>query len=274
MRRLYEWKDAKGNKINLNNSTCRSTTAASNVNNNSSTTNYPNQTERYKKLLAQIDKEKRFNYNIVALTDNALVFNLIDPNNNNKITAIAVVYKPWTNPPVWVMAVGSGKGVNYKDWNEVLEIFEVPGIIKDISSLKESLTTKVPSKLYHATYRQFLNSIKKKGLGNTKKKMWSDSKPGVVYLADDPWAAESYAEESEYIDSVEDPDDYLDNIIILEVDTSKLDSSKLYIDENVLLDADEENSTWEYHGIIPWEAIKIFNSSIAEDFEVYNTLWK
>jgi hypothetical protein len=86
--------------------------------------------------------------------------------------------------------------------------------------------------------------------------------------------AESYAEESEYIDSVEDPDDYLDNIIILEVDTSKLDSSKLYIDENVLLDADEEGSTWEYHGIIPWEAIKIFDSSIAEDFEVYDTLWK
>jgi hypothetical protein len=139
--------------------------------------------------------------------------------------------------------------------------------------LTESLTT-LPSKLYHATYRQFLNSIKKKGLGNTKKKMWSDSKPGVVYLADDPWVAESYAEESEYIDSVEDPDDYLDNIIILEVVTSKLDSSKLYIDENVLLDADEEGSTWEYHGIIPWEAIKIFDSSIAKDFEVYNTLWK
>jgi hypothetical protein len=269
VRRLYEWKDAKGNPVYLNNKTSSS---ASNTN-NTSTRNFPDQTERYKKLLAQIDKEKRFNYEVITLTDNALVFNLIDPNNNNKITAIAIVYKPWTNPPVWVMTVGSGKGVDYKDWNEVLEIFEVPGIIKDISSLKESLTT-LPSKLYHATYRQFLNSIKKKGLGNTKKKMWSDSKPGVVYLADDPWVAESYAEESEYIDSVEDPDDYLDNIIILEVDTSKLDTSKLYIDENVLLDADEENSTWEYHDVIPWEAIKIFDSSIAEDFEVYNTLWK
>jgi hypothetical protein len=132
MRRLYEWKDAQGNKINLN----KISSAASNTNNTS--TNYPSQEERYKKLLAQIDKEKRFKYNIIDLTDNALVFNLIDPLNNNKNIAIAIVYKPWTNPPVWVMAVGNGKGVDYKDWNELLEIFEMPGIIKDISSLKES----------------------------------------------------------------------------------------------------------------------------------------
>jgi hypothetical protein len=264
MRRLLEWKDAKGNPVYLNNKT----SSASNTSNTS--TNYPSQTERSKKLLAQIDKEKRFTYEVITLTDNALVFHLnID---SSKFITIAIVYKPYTNPPVWRLGIDGNKTVDYETWNDVLDVLEV--IIKDISSLKESLTTKVPSKLYHATYRQFLNSIKKKGLGNTKKKMWSDSKPGVVYLADDPWVAESYAEESEYIDSVEDPDDYLDNIIILEVDTSKLDSSKLYIDENVLLDADEEGSTWEYHDIIPWEAIKIFDSSIAEDFEVYNTLWK
>ncbi len=143
MRRLYEWKDAKGNKINLNNSTCRSTTAASNVNNNSSTTNYPNQTERYKKLLAQIDKEKRFKYTITLLTDNALVFNLIDPLNSNKTIAIAIVYKPYTTPPIWRMGVGDRPTVDYKDWNELLEIFETPGIIKDISSLKESFESSV-----------------------------------------------------------------------------------------------------------------------------------
>jgi hypothetical protein len=134
VRRLYEWKDAKGNKINLNNKT---SSTASNTN-NTSTRNFPDQTERYKKLLAQIDKEKRFNYNIVTLTDNALVFELLDPLNNNKKTAIAIVYKPWTNPPVWVMAVGSGKGFDYEDWNEILKFFEIPGIIKDITSLKES----------------------------------------------------------------------------------------------------------------------------------------
>jgi hypothetical protein len=134
MRRLYEWKDAQGNTINLNNKT---SATASNTN-NTSTRNFPDQTERYKKLLAQIDKEKRFNYEVLTLTDNALVFNLINPVNSDQVIAVAIVYKPYTNPPVWVMAVGNGKGFDYKDWNEVLEIFEVPGIIKDISSLKES----------------------------------------------------------------------------------------------------------------------------------------
>jgi len=31
-----------------------------------------------------------------------------------------------------------------------------------------------------------LPSIRKKGLGNTQRTFWEDSKPGVVYLADDP----------------------------------------------------------------------------------------
>ena len=55
----------------------------------------------------------------------------------------------------------------------------------------------IPEKGYHATYKQFLNSIKRKGLGNTKKKMWSDSFSGVVYFANNPDVAESYAEEAE-----------------------------------------------------------------------------
>ena len=142
--------------------------------------------------------------------------------------------------------------------------------------LTEALTEAVkniPEKLYHATYKPFLKSIQQKGLGSTKRKMWSDSKPGVVYLADDPWVAESYAETSEWVDDQEDPDKYLDNIIILEVDPSKLDSTKIFIDRNVLLDEGEENATWEYHGVIPWEACKIFDSTISEDFRAYENLW-
>ena len=123
----------------------------------------------------------------------------------------------------------------------------------------------MPTKLYHATYLHFLDSIKENGLGATKNKMWEDSKTGVVYLADDPWVAESYAECSEFAD-----DELLDDIIILEVDTSKLDTSKLYVDENVKLEDDEENATWEYHGIIPWEACKIFDSNLAEAFKKCN----
>jgi len=260
MRRLYEWKYMNP----PNNNTTNTQT------NNSSTRNYPDQTANYKKLLAQIDSDKKYKYHIMLFTDRIISLDL----SPNCSLMIKIVFKPYV--PNYFVEI-AGKDYYCKDYSEVLDLLVSKGIIKDkslytASSLTEEL--RVPSKLYHATYRQFLNSIKKKGLGNTKRKMWSDSKPGVVYLADDPWVAESYAEESEYIDSVEDPDDYLDNIIILEVDVSNLDSSKLYIDENVILDDGELNSTWEYHGVIPWEVIKIFNSSIAEDFEVYNNLWK
>ena len=131
----------------------------------------------------------------------------------------------------------------------------------------------IPNKLYHATYLQFLDSIKANGLGKTENKMWTDSKSGVVYLAEDPWVAESYAATSEFLDDREDADYFLDNIIILEVDTTKLDSAKLNIDENVLLYDDEERATWEYDRCIPWEACKIFNSSMAEDFKLYENLF-
>lgn len=110
----------------------------------------------------------------------------------------------------------------------------------------------IPKYLYHATYRQFLNSIKKRGLGNTARKMWSDSKGrGVVYLAVEPEIAYSYAEEAEWLDEVDDPDRYIDNIIVLKIDASKLDKSKLYVDENVM----DSDSTFEYHGIIPYEYV-------------------
>lgn len=131
----------------------------------------------------------------------------------------------------------------------------------------------IPNKLYHATYLPFLDSIKANGLGKTENKMWTDSKSGVVYLADDPWVAESYAENSEFLEDREDAEDFLNNIIILEVDTGMLDSAKLNVDKNVLLGDDEKNATWEYDGYIPWEACKIFNSSIAEDFKLYENLF-
>lgn len=124
--------------------------------------------------------------------------------------------------------------------------------------LVESLYNEIPSKLYHATYKQFLKSIKEKGLGNTKRKMWSDSKRGVVYLADDPDVAYSYAEISEWVEERDNYDDYIDNIIVLEVDTNKLDKSRFNIDSNVHLEDGENNSTWEYLGIIPWDAISIY----------------
>lgn len=109
--------------------------------------------------------------------------------------------------------------------------------------------------LYHATYKQFLPSIKAKGLGNTSKKMYSDSKgKGIVYFAVDPDEAESYAEENDWLDTVEDPDKYIDNIIILAINKNDLDKSKLFKDENV----QDGTTTFEYHGIIPFDKVRIY----------------
>ena len=122
MRRLYEWKPMNPQGSNT-----------------TSTSKVPSYKEKFKELLAQIDKEKKFTYNVLALTDNALVIELaLDA--ARKIT-IATVYKPYTSPPAWKVGVNNLTPLDYKDWNEVLDVFEIPGIIKDVSSLKESVSS-------------------------------------------------------------------------------------------------------------------------------------
>jgi hypothetical protein len=103
--------------------------------------------------------------------------------------------------------------------------------------------------LYHATYKPHLKKIMQYGLGGSPKirKNWEDSKQGVVYLAYDANVAESYAESSDDV-----PESYLDNIIILRIDTSKLDRNNLKRDQNVI----DGEDTLEYHGIIPPDAIE------------------
>lgn len=104
-------------------------------------------------------------------------------------------------------------------------------------------------KLYHATYAPRLKSIMTFGLGAKRKKNWEDSNPNVVYLADDPYIAESYAEEAELVS-----EDYLNQIVILEIDSEDLDSELLETDSNVI---DGEN-TYEYWGIVPPEYLEIY----------------
>lgn len=108
----------------------------------------------------------------------------------------------------------------------------------------------LPEFLYHATYKPLLNKIKRHGLGATARTFWEDSKPGVVYLADDPCVAESYAEANENCN-----EDWLDMIVVLEVRTSDLDSSRLVVDRNERAN-DDEVHTYEYHGIIPFSSLK------------------
>lgn len=115
----------------------------------------------------------------------------------------------------------------------------------------EEVLQNVPKFLYHATYQPLMKSIMKNGLGGkgSEKKKWSDSKPGIVYLAINKDIAESYAESSEEV-----PEDWLEEIVILKIDTSNLDKSKFQIDRNVI---DNVGDTLEFSGIIKPENFKV-----------------
>ena len=109
--------------------------------------------------------------------------------------------------------------------------------------------------LYHATYKPFLDSIMKNGLGGSgAQTQWEDSKPGYVYLAKDPEVAISHAEANDEV-----PDDYIDNIVVLSIDASQLDQDSLEDDTNVM----DDDSTLAYKGIIPASAFTI-NENFAD----------
>jgi DNA repair protein RadC len=159
---------------------------------------------------------------------------------------------------------------NYSDWrdfNKGEEYYRITPVFSsnEMGGGVNFEEKDVPKYLYHATYKPLFKKIKQQGLDtrNVSKK-WEDSVSGYVYLAKDPFVAESYAEISENV-----PESYLDNIIILKIDTSQLDKSKLFIDANV---QDNEGDTLEYRGIIPIEAIEIYENNSMEmgggvDFE-------
>tara|TARA_R110002012_G_C11607872_1_gene607885 strand:+ start:216 stop:590 length:375 start_codon:yes stop_codon:yes gene_type:complete len=120
--------------------------------------------------------------------------------------------------------------------------------LKDI--LNETLTQQVPDMLYHATYKALLPLIKKGGLDTRKSALaWEDSKPGIVYLANDPDVAESYAEAAEEVSD----EIYDSGIVVLKIPTKGLELNKLHDDRNVL---EDDSDTYEYHGQIPWSRIK------------------
>ena len=96
----------------------------------------------------------------------------------------------------------------------------------------------IPKYLYHATYADLLDSILENGLGNTWRKNFDESKPGVVCLAEDPDVAKAFAGEAKDV-----PSEWKDDIIVLEVKSSDLDIAKLKPEEQKL-------GCFEYEGII------------------------
>ena len=120
-----------------------------------------------------------------------------------------------------------------------------------IIPLEEKLTQEIPEFFYHATYKALLPSIKATGLDTREAALaWEDSKPGIVYLANDPGVAESYAEASENVSD----EIYDSGIVILKVASKALDLSKLKDDDNV---QEDDSDTYEYHGQIPWSKLKM-----------------
>jgi hypothetical protein len=115
--------------------------------------------------------------------------------------------------------------------------------------LIKEIITEASGTLYHATYKPFLDSITKNGLGGSgAQTQWEDSKPGYVYLAKDPEVARSHAEANEEV-----PDEYIDDIVVLSIDTSQLDQNNLEDDPNVM----DDDSTLAYKGVIPTSAFVI-----------------
>ena len=129
-------------------------------------------------------------------------------------------------------------------------------IIK-ISNIEDEI--KIPRYLFHATYKENLDSILKQGLiPGREVKNWESSK-NVVCMAQNPHVAYSYAETSEIIEYNDDKEYLLDEIVVLKIDTSKLEKSKFFKDSNIKEDEELEMGEicYEYHGIVPPNSIKI-----------------
>ena len=111
------------------------------------------------------------------------------------------------------------------------------------------------SKLYHATYSPVIESIKESGLGAEvpeRINAWNGLSAKYVYLAHEPGLAESYSESA---DNEELPEDWLYDIVVLEVKVEDLNLDYLDFDSNNQME--EPDRTFQYKGIIPWSSLKI-----------------
>jgi hypothetical protein len=127
----------------------------------------------------------------------------------------------------------------------------------------------VPRLLYHATFKELLPSIKQSGIisGDSKYRNFDNVKSGV-YLAYSPEYASSLVEDSENNNI---PKEWFGEIVILTIDTSKLNLSKLDRDPNDWPQEEEEDvyddtvpsdetiHSFIYRGNIPFSAVVNIN---------------
>lgn len=114
-------------------------------------------------------------------------------------------------------------------------------------------------KYYHATYNSHLKSIMKSGLGAKQKKNFDYSLDNVVYLSTDSDIAESFVEDGVV---EETPEEVIDSgIVILCIDEDDLDTDLLFVDKNVIIDDEDDEISFEYHGVISPDKLKIYKQS-------------
>ena len=126
------------------------------------------------------------------------------------------------------------------------------------------VTDKIPERLYHGTFLAFMPTIESHGLlpaGGTIDDVPIPSNYSLslaieeyrgVYLTNDKSFARSMAEESETAQ-----EEWLEDTIVLEIDTTKLDKDKFIEDPYFKEDEYEFNpvKSWIYLDEIPREAI-------------------
>jgi hypothetical protein len=127
--------------------------------------------------------------------------------------------------------------------------------------------SRVPRTLYHAMPADRLPSIMDHGLGGVQMKNFEVSRSNVVYLTDDPDAAESYAINGTLLANPNpsrpmgrmDGLDRSADIVILQIDPAKLNRSLFRQDRNHEK-AVYGGRSFEYHGVIPPEALSVYSS--------------
>lgn len=122
-----------------------------------------------------------------------------------------------------------------------------------LTELIEALHKPIPKILYHATFNQLLPRIESLGLLPKDEEIihnFEGIEPGV-YLDINPEAAGSYVEAS---DNPKIPEAWFENIVVIAIDTSKLDHTKFDVDPNVQIAADDDEEDMRpfiYRGTIP-----------------------
>lgn len=127
--------------------------------------------------------------------------------------------------------------------------------------MRASELTKFPTVLYHATLAVYKKSIRSRGLvpgGDCQMFSWCD--PQYVYFADNQGLADSFVDEGVIEVSPEKEQEVLDLFdhgkLMVTVDVSKLDTSRLTYDPNLKNWEYDRHRSYAYQGVVPVAAIK------------------